>query len=325
VLASVFIVVFGAWRFMENWAGRPFFLDSAVTIVIESGESFSIIGRGLADEGIVDSVWLLKARARMRGLTGSIRAGEYRFDSNHSPDRILDRLVRGDVLVRSIQIIEGETFSVTRTKLFDARGLVFDLGNATVINVLAMLGLADAHGEGQFFPDTYHYVRGDQASEILVSAWERMRIQLRTAWENRAADLALTNPYEVLIMASIIERESSLENDRREIAGVFNRRLKQGMRLQTDPSVIYGLGQAFDGNLTRADLGEDGPYNTYTRHGLPPTPIGAPGRSALDAAVRPGAGTSLYFVARGDGSSQFSDTLDEHLIAVRRYQLGDDQ
>ena len=310
---------------MENWAGRPFTLDSPVTIIIERGESFSTIGLRLTADGIVDSARLLKARARMRGLTGSVRAGEYRFESNLSPDRVLDRLVSGDVLVHSVQIIEGETFSVTRHKLLEAPGLLFDLGNVTVVNVLAMLGLADAHGEGQFFPDTYHYVRGDQASEILVRAWERMRLQLKTAWENRAADLALASPYEVLIMASIIEKESGLEKDRREIGGVFSRRLKQGMRLQTDPSVIYGLGDTFDGNLTRADLKKDGPYNTYARHGLPPTPIGAPGRTALNAAVRPGTGTALYFVARGDGSSQFSDTLDEHLNAVRRYQLRGDQ
>ena len=261
----------------------------------------------------------------MLGLTGSMRAGEYRFESNQSPDRVLDRIASGDVLVRSIQIVEGETFSVTRKKLLNSPGLMFDLGCATVINVLNSLELADAHGEGQFFPDTYHYIRGDRASEILVRAWERMRFQLNRAWENRAVDLPLASPYEVLILASIIEKESSIEDDRRKIGGVFNRRLKQGMRLQTDPAVIYGLGQAFDGNLTRADLKKDGPYNTYTRHGLPPTPIGSAGRTALHAATHPSSGTDLYFVARGDGSSEFSDTLDAHLKAVRRYQLRGDQ
>lgn len=325
VLASISIVVLGACWFMESWAGRPVALDSPVTLVIERGESFSTIGHRLSANGIVDSSRRLTARGLMRGLTGSMRAGEYRFKSNQSPDQVLDRIASGDVLVHSIQIVEGETFSGTRNKLLNSPGLLFDLGSATVINVLNSLELSDAHGEGQFFPDTYHYIRGDRASEILVRAWERMRFQLNIAWENRAVDLPLTSPYEVLILASIIEKESSIEDDRRKIGGVFSRRLKQGMRLQTDPSVIYGLGQAFDGNLTRSDLKKDGPYNTYTQLGLPPTPIGSAGRTAIHAATHPGSGTALYFVARGDGSSEFSDTLDAHLKAVRQYQLRDDQ
>ena len=321
VVLTVFAAVLGGLWFLENWAGRPAELDSPATIVIERGESFSAIGQRLNANRIVDSARWLTLRARMRGLTGSVKAGEYRFESNQSPDRVLDRLASGDILVHSIQITEGETFSVTRNKLLHADGLWFDLGDATVVNVLAVLELADAHGEGQFFPDTYHYRRGDRASEVLVRAWERMRLQLDNAWEKRDADLPLKSPYEVLILASIIEKESGMEGDRRKISGVFSRRLRQGMRLQTDPAVIYGLGRTFDGNLTRAHLRKDGPYNTYTRGGLPPTPISAAGLTALHAATQPDSGTALYFVARGDGSSQFSDTLDAHLQAVRRYQL----
>ena len=321
VLVTVVAVVLGALFLMENWADRLVVLDSPVTIVIERGESFSAIGQRLSANGIVDSARWLTLRARVRGLTGLVKAGEYRFESNQSPDQVLDRLASGDILVHSIQITEGETFSVTRNNLLHAHGLSFDLGDATVVNVLAVLDLADTHGEGQFFPDTYHYIRGDRASEVLVRAWERMRLQLNNAWEQRDIDLPLKSPYDVLILASIIEKESGMEGDRRKISGVFSRRLRRGMRLQTDPAVIYGLGQTFDGNLTRAHLMKDGPYNTYTRSGLPPTPISAAGLTALHAATHPDAGSALFFVARGDGSSQFSDTLDAHLQAVRRYQL----
>ena len=325
LLTAIVIIVLSAWLFIENWAGRSVMLDSPVTVLVERGEGFTAIGRRLNTNGIVDSARLLTARALMRDLTGSMKAGEYRFVGKHSPDRVLDRLASGDVLVYSIQITEGETFSDTRNKLLSSPGLLFDLDDATVVNILERLELADDHGEGQFFPDTYHYVRGDRASEILGRAWERLQLQLNIAWENRAIDLSLKSPYEVLIMASIIEKESNLEDDRRKISGVFGRRLGRGMRLQTDPAVIYGLGETFDGNLTRADLKKDGPYNTYTRYGLPPSPIGAVGRTALHAATHPDSGTALYFVARGDGSSQFSDTLDAHLKAVRQYQLRDDQ
>ena len=254
VLVTVVAVVLGALFLMENWADRPVVLDSPVTIVIERGESFSAIGQRLSANGIVDSARWLTLRARVRGLTGSVKAGEYRFESNQSPDQVLDRLASGDILVHSIQITEGETFSVTRNNLLHAHGLSFDLGDATVVNVLAVLHLADTHGEGQFFPDTYHYIRGDRASEVLVRAWERMRLQLNNAWEQRDIDLPLKSPYDVLILASIIEKESGMEGDRRKISGVFSRRLRRGMRLQTDPAVIYGLGQTVDGNLTGAHL-----------------------------------------------------------------------
>jgi len=202
-----------------------------------------------------------------------------------------------------------------------AQGLGQTLVATDNANLLAALGFEPAPAEGQFFPDTYAYHRAQSDRDILLRAHRRMQKELADAWSERAEDLPYKNPYEALIMASIIEKESGRDSDRLSVSQVFVRRLKIGMKLQTDPSVIYGVGDAFDGNLTRRHLRTDSPYNTYTRFGLPPTPISLAGREALRAALNPAPGDYLYFVARGDGSSQFSRTLAEHNAAVRRYQL----
>ena len=224
----------------------------------------------------------------------------------------------------AFRIVPGATIAeVLRRLSADAR-VTFDLAGVDGASLMRHLGLEPADAEGYFLPGTY--ATGDRraASGVLREAHERMRKVLMSAWQSRTAGLPYTVPYDALIVASIVEKETARADDRPRVAGVFTRRLRQGMRLQADPTVIYGLGSTFEGSLTRADLARDGPFNTYTRHGLPPTPISLPGPAAIDAAMRPGNGTSLYFVARGDGSSEFSDTLAQHRVAIRRFLLRGD-
>jgi UPF0755 protein len=219
------------------------------------------------------------------------------------------------------RLLEGWTLGQTLDYLAGLDTLRHALADTPEAQLMATLGLEPQMAEGWFFPDTYRFERGTQDVAVLLTAHRKMQQELDRVWQERDADLPYSHPYQVLIMASLIEKETGLDAERAKIARVFTSRLEQGMRLQTDPTVIYGLGEDFDGNLTRAHLNQDGPYNTYRRAGLPPTPIALPGKRSLEAAVHPAPGAYLYFVARGDGSSQFSATLDEHLAAVRRYQL----
>jgi UPF0755 protein len=235
---------------------------------------------------------------------------------------VMDKLVRGETSLQSVIIREGWTLRQFRAELDRHPALRHDTRDWSEAELLTKLKLDARHGEGLFFPDTYLFLRGSSDILVLRQAAQNMRRELERAWAERGPDLPYASPYEALIMASLIEKETGQAADRPMIARVFINRLKLGMRLQTDPSVIYGLGEAFDGNLTRAHLQTDTPYNTYTRAGLPPSPIALPGRAALHAALHPADGGALYFVARGDGSSQFSLTLEEHNRAVRRYILG---
>jgi UPF0755 protein len=270
--------------------------------------------------GTRSSAWLI-AYARVTGADARVRAGEYSIEPGTTPDRLLALFESGKVVQHAVTFVEGWTFRELRAALAREPHLRQTLAGQGDTAVMRALEEPDQHPEGLFFPDTYIFGKGTTDLEILRQARTRMRRELESAWAARAADLPLENPYEALILASIVEKETAFASERPRIAGVFTERLRRGMRLQTDPTVIYGLGEKFDGNLRRSDLERDGPYNTYTRTGLPPTPIALPGAEALRATVQPDERGELFFVATGlpDGSHAFSRTLAEHQSAVKEY------
>ena len=258
--------------------------------------------------------------ARLLGEARTIKAGNYELGEPVTPYRLLQKIVHGDVTQASVRFVEGWTFRQLRGML-DAHPEVAhaSLGLSDE-EVLRRLGAEESSPEGLFFPDTYHFAGGSSDFRILARAYRLMQSHLDARWNARAPDSPLATPYEALILASIVEKETGLEEERPLVAAVLVNRLRKGMPLQADPTVIYGLGESFDGNLRKDDLLADTPYNTYTRTGLPPTPIAMPGLASLTAAVNPSASDALYFVSRGDGTSQFSNTLGEHERAVTKYQ-----
>lgn len=260
--------------------------------------------------------------ARLLGRERAIKAGNYQFTQPLTPIDLLNKLTRGDVTQAEVRLIEGWTFAQFRAALDASPDLRHDTAGLTEGEVLAQLEIQESHPEGLFFPDTYLFAKGASDLTVLRRAYRAMQRHLNEEWARRAPDVPLGSPYEALIMASIIEKETGKAGERDLIGGVFANRLRIGMRLQTDPTIIYGLGARFDGNLKRNHLEDDGPYNTYTRAGLPPTPIAMPGLASIRSAVRPAKTEALYFVSRGDGSSHFSRTMDEHNRAVSRYQRG---
>lgn len=309
------------------WAHQPLALPAGssaaqpVELDVPIGSSSRAVARAVAAAGVGVSPTALYAWFRASGRGAEIKAGFYEIKPGATPSSLLDQLVRGDQALLSVTLVEGwnrrEVFAAVRA----SQDLTQDLDGLSDEAVMARIGLPGVHPEGRFFPDTYRVVKHAPASSLLRQAAAAMKTRVEQAWAQRSATSVLKTPEEALILASIIEKETGAENDRAMIGGVFNNRLRIGMRLQTDPSVIYGLGERFDGNLRREDLLTDTPYNSYTRTGLPPTPISMPGWNALLAAVQPAPTQALYFVARGDGSSHFSGSLDEHNSAVRRYIL----
>ena len=262
-------------------------------------------------------------RAVAQGVSGQdrrIRAGSYEITPDMSPRRLLSMLVRGEESLRTVTLVEGWHWRQVRQALARAEHLRPDSQALSDEQLMARLGRPGLAPEGRFFPDTYSYAKNSSDLKVLERALKAMDRQLERAWAARATDVALRSAEEALILASIVEKETGQAADRGKVASVFHNRLRIGMRLQTDPTVIYGLGEAFDGNLRKVHLQTDTPWNTYTRAGLPPTPIAMPGKAALMAAVQPERSRALYFVARGDGSSHFSETLEEHNRAVNRYQ-----
>ena len=312
----------------EAWRHQEILLDGEHRVEIQSGDTFSTIASDLEVKGIIQNMGYFELLARVSDATGSIQAGEYLFSGSYTPSRVLQELIRGNVVNRLLTLPEGGTLSDFVQILATTPKLDFDIDDLNVGTALEELGLEQvwegiptSHGEGWFFPDSYQYTTPTSASDVLRTAYAKMTKELGDVWQNRDQSTHLTTPYELLILASIIEKESGVIEDQRQIGGVFSRRLIKGMRLQADPTVIYGLGETFTGNLTRRHLRTDNPYNTYLRYGLPPTPIAAPSLAALQAAANPASGDALYFVARGDGTSEFSATLEEHNRAVRKYQL----
>lgn len=314
---------YALYRDFLEFADYPLDLGSESKIYdVERGATVSRIARDLVSMGALSRPpQYLVALARYEKHAARIKAGEYRLEPGLSSRGLLQLLTSGRVLQHSLTVLEGWTFA----ELLDAvsRHPILEptLAGLEPAQAFAQLGFTEQSPEGRFLSDTYYFPRGTTDVEFLLRGIEAMDRVLAQEWEKRAEGLPLKTPYEALILASIVEKETGLDKERPEISGVFTRRLLRGMRLQTDPTVIYGMGAAFDGNLRRRDLRADTPYNTYTRKGLPPTPIALPGRASIVAALHPELGETLFFVARGDGSHQFSTTLEEHNQAVRKFQL----
>ncbi len=305
------------------WINQTLNLSAPVLdLSIEPGTTPRGVAQGAVDAGVQTSPLALYWWFRLSGQARQIKAGSYELEGVVTPRSLLSKLVRGDEALRSVTLVEGWTFKQVRTALSksellaqDTKGLEPDL----IMKSLERPGLA---AEGRFYPDTYTYTKGSSDLGVLKRALHAMDRHLSDTWQQRASDSPLKTPDDLLTLASIVEKETGRANDRTMVASVFSNRLRIGMPLQTDPTVIYGLGDKFDGNLRRRDLLADTPWNTYTRGGLPPTPIAMPGKAALLAAAQPAPSKALYFVARGDGSSQFSDSLDAHNRAVNKYQRG---
>ncbi len=302
---------------------RPLPIPDNFQYQIKPGSSLRQVAKDLVSERVLDYptavVWL--AKARWQNTAAKIKAGEYAIPTASNANQLLELFIAGKAIQHSLVIVEGWTVRQMLQAVQAHPKLKQTLNNIKAEQLMSALGLPETHPEGRFFPDTYFFQQDTRDVDILRWAYERMQTELQQAWRAKAADIPLQTAEQALILASIIEKETGAAEERTSIAGVFTRRLQKGMKLQTDPTVIYGLGTAFDGNIRKADLQRDTPYNTYTRTGLPPTPIALPGRAALHAAVNPAEGDSLFFVARGDGRHYFSANLREHECAVIEYQI----
>ncbi len=308
-----------AWRAYTEPLPLP---TPSYAFEVRAGSPLSVVARELGAAGVIRYPFTLVALARMRGADRNIKAGSYEIEDGITLPRLLAKLTQGDVTQRSLVIVEGATFADVKRALRaspDVKNTVLDLADA---DLMARLGAPGVDPEGMFFPDTYFFVSGSTDVAILDRARKAMASRLAAAWEQRATGLPFAKPYDALVVASIVEKETGKAVDRPLIASVFVNRMRKNMRLQSDPTVIYGMGAAFDGNLRRRDLEADTPYNTYTRDGLPPTPIALPSQAAIDAVLNPPPTEYLYFVARGDGTSKFSATLLEHNRAVSKFQKG---
>jgi UPF0755 protein len=305
------------------WLNAPLQLASeSVDLSVEPGSSPRDVALQVQQAGVDVSPTALYWWFRLSGLARQIKAGSYELERGTNPRNILNKLVRGEEALRSVTLVEGWNLRQVREALRKADQLKPLTAGMLPEELMQQVGKPGVAAEGRFFPDTYTYAKGSTDLAVLQRAARAMDKKLEAAWAQRSAQSPLKTPEEALTLASIVEKETGRASDRPEIAAVFSNRLRIGMRLQTDPTVIYGLGPLFDGNLRRADLLADTAWNTYVRPGLPPTPIAMPGRGALLAAVQPANSKALYFVARGDGTSQFSATLDEHNRAVNKYQRG---
>lgn len=322
-LTVLFAVLGLGLRTLVFWQhlSEPLNLDAPYLLEVSLGSNLSRVLRELQDDNILKGAGDLMLVARFHGLADQLKAGEYRLDTGINGLQLLGKLVSGEVAYHQVRLQEGWTLKQAVLAIQEHEAITRELDPLDADAMQKAFSL-DYYPEGLFFPDTYNFVRGTTDRQILDQARNLMSEILNEAWQARDAGLPYTSPYEALIMASIIEKETALASEREQIAGVFIRRLQRNMRLQTDPTVIYGLGENFDGNLTRADLQADTPWNTYTRAGLPPTPIALPGRGAIEASLHPDQSESLYFVARGDGSHYFSASLEEHNQAVQQYQTG---
>ncbi len=287
---------------------------------IKPGSSLRTVAKQLAGAGALHDTWSFILLSRLMGYSSLLKAGDYELTESISPWQLLKRVTNGDVNQSEVRFIEGWTFSQLRKTLNEHPALRHDTAGLTDSEVMQLIGASETMAEGLFSPDTYYFVRGNSDVAILKRAYHAMQNNLNTAWAGRATNLPLTDSYQALILASIVEKETGREGDRTNVAGVFINRLRIGMRLQTDPTVIYGLGDKFDGNLRKKDLLTDQEYNTYTRSGLPPTPIALPGMASIQAALNPAKTSSLYFVGKGNGESHFSSNLTDHNRAVSKYQ-----
>ncbi|MES9988471.1 MAG: endolytic transglycosylase MltG [Candidatus Thiodiazotropha endolucinida] len=313
-----------AWGWMEydGFVNKSLNLpEEGVNYILHPGMTVRSLAEDLQQRGMLEKPILLRFIARWQGQASKLKAGEYYLPAGTTPPKLLEILSSSQVVQYALTIIEGWTFDQLMAAIRRDPVLEHSLKEVTNDQVMQHLGLDDLHPEGRFYPDTYHFPRGTTDAAFLKRAYKRMESVLEQAWQKRKKQLPLKSPYEALILASIIERETGIPEERGKIAGVFIRRLKRGMLLQTDPTVIYGMGESYNGNIRKRDLTRDTPYNTYLHKGLTPTPIAMPSGAAIRAALNPEEGNSLYFVATGDGGHYFSSTLEEHNKAVRKYQL----
>jgi len=319
VLGLVVVAAGSIW--LVRFAVTPAELsEEGVLFNVERGLTLSQVARQLERSGIVDNANAFVALVRVLGKSSNMKAGSYEVSGAVTPLRLVEKLTRGEFTQGQIRFIEGWTFRQLREVLDEHPALLHQTNGLSGLEILEALGSEETHPEGLFFPDTYHFAAGTSDLTILRQAYDKMQTTLNTAWETRADRLPVKTRYQALILASIIEKETGDPGERKMVAAVFVNRLRKRMRLQTDPTVIYGLGEKFDGNLRKRDLLADQPYNTYTRYGLPPTPIAMPGEAAIEATLQPAETRALYFVSKGDGTHYFSNSLKEHNQAVNRFQ-----
>lgn len=321
VFLAVLLGILAVWFYLQDWLKTPLQIPAEGCIYeLKQGQSLGHLANDLGRAGILNYPRLLRLYARF-GNVNKVNAGEYFFPHGTTPDSLLQKLIKGDVVLYQVTFVEGWTAKQALAALAKVDSIQQQLSGKSDVEQLALLNLPVKNLEGWIFPDTYSFSRNTPDIEILRNAYRKMQTLLDTEWEKRAVNLPYKNAYEALIMASIVERETGHHSEREQIAGVFVRRLQQGMKLQTDPTVIYGMGDNYKGRITRKDLEEPTGYNTYVIPGLPPTPISLPSAASIKAVLNPAPGRALYFVAKGDGTSEFSDNLDAHNKAVRRYQL----
>lgn len=315
------------WHGYSRFKQTPLLTSGEAVLQIEPGTGFVAIverlrGIGRPPSDLGEDRWYWRLLERESNVGHRLQAGEYRIEAGMLPADVLQLMADGKVMQYRFTILEGSRFAELRRALREDPVLQQTLDGLTEEEILARIGAVQSQAEGLFLPETYQFPRGFSDLELLQRAYWAMQRELDRQWEARASDLPLRSPYEALVLASVVEKESGHVDEQPQVAGVFINRLRIGMRLQSDPTVIYGLGDAFDGNLRRVDLRTDTPYNSYTRGGLPPTPIAMPGAAAIRAVLQPASTEAIYFVARGDGRHHFSRTLSEHNRAVARYQLG---
>ncbi|MCE8015659.1 endolytic transglycosylase MltG [Halomonas sp. MCCC 1A17488] len=314
------VAAFAGYRYWQSRLEAPIAVEEETLYEVPRGAGYNRVIADLAARGAIEDEWAFRLLTRIEPeAIPQLRTGEYMLEPGMSGRELIELLGSDRVVTYPLTIPEGWTFRQMRARLDAAAKLENRTADLSDEEIMALLEREGRHPEGWFFPDTYRYHKGMSDVDILRQALARMEQVLDEVWEARSDNLPIETPYEALIMASLIERETGAPEERREIAGVFKRRLERGMRLQTDPTVIYGMGERYEGRITRADLQESTPYNTYTIDGMPPTPIAMPGRASLEAAVDPLPGETLYFVSRGDGTHHFSRTLREHNNAVNRY------
>lgn len=320
IIGFIVIALLAAW--LANYAMTPLKLQPrSQEIVIQPNSGLKSIAKQLVAQGVLKEPWRFIVLAKLLHKEPYLQAGSYTLNKNVNPYHLLLSLNHGKTTQGSVTFIEGKTFAQMRERLARNDAVKQSIHTLTDAQVMQALGSSNAVADGLFFPDTYYFSRGTSDMVILQRSYDSMQAKLQKAWQARDADLPYKNSYEALIMASIIEKETGQASERPMIAGVFVNRLRIGMRLQTDPTVIYGMGKQFQGNIRKKDLLADTPYNTYTRGGLPPTPIAMPGLASIEAALHPAKTKALYFVGKGDGSHIFSNNLNAHNRAVLRYQL----
>lgn len=324
-LAVLLGSLIGAWVMMDyqSFVSEPLtFGKEGLRYEIKPGKTLTHLAKDLERRGLIESASYLVWLGKFEGMANNIKAGEYRFNDGILPARLLEQITNGEMLQYAITVVEGWNFRQLMDAVHSNEYLLHTLSDYSDEEIMAQIGHPGEYPEGLFLPDTYYFPRLTTDVAFLQRAYGATQRFLTDNWPDRSIDVEFKTPYEALIMASIVEKETGLPSERKQIAGVFNRRLQKRMRLQTDPTVIYGLGRSFDGDIRRRDLRKDTPYNTYLHRGLPPTPIAMPGRDAILAALNPMPGEDLYFVARGDGGHEFSATLEQHNAAVVEYQLG---